>query len=699
VSVQEKPAKKTAKKPAEKTAYKKSAKPETEREKQQNSQNADAQVKLSQAIEAGRERNYAKAAQILEELLSGFDAPAEAYLYMGRALHALKNYPRALASFNDYIRLMPDSPAGYLFAGRSCISMGLAQRAVPLLRKARSLNPEDTIIQALLGTAYLKSKRSQLAADTFQEVVEAAAAKGLPQNLQARLYRAYINALFIRGINLCRTENYELGGQMLRFVLENGGDGPLLRLELGRACRELGEMPEALEHYTKAAAFNPADLRIRWYRSSVLMAMGEQQQALREIDEIRSLDSGLPDLPWNSRLVDLYTIRSFLETGEWRRAADLCRQWLKQNGPDPLIHAMFAEALRNLKNFDFALNHLERAVEIDPDNIQLWYERILIAWEAENWKALEKALRVIGRISANDDFFRRFSVLLEAKTGEDDKEVIALLQKAILELGPEPELMYALGERYLKIGLADLALNWFKKTIVVQENHERSWLGKIAALEALSLEIRSEPSSGKGLLSTAERRIRYTEQLSAELRQSYDRYVSLWPDNFSLRRERAHYLLHSSEYGEAVKELESLLAWDPSNPGLRRVLSYAYRKTGRFREAAVYLKSLLKEKPGDVEVLLEYSGCLQRCGASIYAVGVLEKARVFLEKNIEIPIALGLLYFKERNFEKAFDLLKEAAALDKGDPRPYSWMAALAAKKGDTEGARRYEREAVKRKK
>jgi tetratricopeptide (TPR) repeat protein len=679
---------------------------------------AEGREILERAIRAGKNRDYKKAARILEELLSGLEAPPEAYLFLGRALHALKDYSRALASFNDYIRLQPGAGQGYLFAGRTYLAAGLPGRAIPLLRKARELSPRNTAVMALLGMACLKARRSQLAVDILQEAVETAAADQAPQKSQTRLYYAYINALFIRGVNLCRTEDYDLGSQMLQFVLENGRDGPLLRLELGRACREMERLDEALEHYTQALRFTPGDLRVRWYRASILMSLGETEKALREIEYIRAADPGLEeklpaDLPWNSELVDLYMIRALLSGGEWRRAAEACRMWLKHRGPGAMIHGIYAEAMRNLKNYPAALNHLERALEIEPGQINFWYERLLVAWEGENWGALKKSLRNLKNLRGDPDLIRRFSILLEAKTGEDDKKVISLIQGAIRSLGPEPELMYALGERYLKIGLTNLALNWFKKTLRVQENHERSWLGTIAALESLAAEEvpggpdragkkrrRKKTPPDPGLLAAGGRLIRRrtTEQIAAELRDAYDQYTRRWPDNYAIRRERALYLIHTFEYEEAVRELEALLVWEPANPSLRRVLAYGYRKTGRYREAAVFLKSLLKERPRNVELLLEYVGCLERAGAPQYAKAVLEKALVLLEKSPDIPMALGLLYFREQKPEQAFDFLREAAARNTKDPRPYQWMAALARKNGDVEGAKKFEYEAKKRK-
>jgi tetratricopeptide (TPR) repeat protein len=394
--------------------------------------------KLKEAVQAGRRRDYKTAVLILQELLSSFDAPPDAYLFMGRSFHALKDYSRALAGFNDYVRLRPRSFQGYFFAGRSYLSLGMPHKALKLLRKALELNSADPFVLALLGIAYLKARHSRQAVEFLQQAVEAA-----PQN--RRIYRAYINALLIRGIRLCRNEDFDLGLQMLRFVLENGGDNTLLRLELGRACREMDLPKEALEHYTQALASAPGDLRIRWYRASILMSLGETAGALDEIEHIRAVDSGLPDLPWNSELVDFYMIRSFLENGQWRRAADACHAWIKRRSPNPMIHAMYAEALRSLKDYGAALNHLDRACEIAPQDVQLWYAKILTAWEGENWGALGKALKTARSLEADKNIINRFSLLLEAKTGEDDKRIISLLQNAIRGIGPEPELMLPWG--------------------------------------------------------------------------------------------------------------------------------------------------------------------------------------------------------------------------------------------------------------
>ncbi|MCL2070306.1 MAG: tetratricopeptide repeat protein [Treponema sp.] len=672
--------------------------------------------KLKPAIEAGKKGKYKQAAELLKDLISAADAPPEAWLLLGRALHALQDHYRAIAAFNDYIRQKPNSADGYLFAGRSYLAVSMPYKAVSFLRKALELSPGSSVAKALLGIAYLKSKNSQAAVQLLEAAVEAA-----PTN--RRIYRAYLNALMVRGIRLNNIEDYEMGLQMLRFVLANGqdagiADSTLLRLELGRAAREAGWLEEALEHFTAALEIVQrtaveergaiaGDRRIRWSRVSILMALGRNTEARKEIEIIRSVDRDLPELPWNNELVDLFIIRSLLESGEWRRAGGACREWLKHNrsqkggqgsGPGAaMVHALYAEALRNLGNYEDAHNHLQRALDEAPRELEFWYADILVSWERMDYTSLKKALRAAEGLGGDETIISRFKILCRAKTGEDPRAILKLLQNAIRQLGPEPELMYALGETYLKTGLLEESLNWFKKTLVLQAEHQKAQLAGITALEALLAE---EGSRGPW---------------AVELTSFYDRYLKRWPANTNIRRERAMFLVKTFDYDRAIPELEKLLAMETKNPSLRRLLAYAYRKTGRYREAAVYLNGLLRERPWDIGLLLEYGGCLERTGSAKYALSILEKAMKAFEVSgkkpdtsaeasrkwqiSDISLALGILHFRQKNTEKSFDYLREAAALAPKDPRPYQWMAEIARKNGDQNSYRHFSKEAQNRQK
>jgi tetratricopeptide (TPR) repeat protein len=368
-----------------------------------------------------------------------------------------------------------------------------------------------------------------------------------------------------------------------------------------------------------------------------------------------------------------------MENRQWRMAAESCRNWIRSRGNNAQVQAMYAESLRNLKDFEAAKNHIERGLELDPEALELWYEYIIIAWESEDWKTLKKALRNSKQLGGDEDFINKFGILYEVKNNDNNEDMVPLIQDAIRTYGPDPNLMYALGERYLKIGLIEEALSWFDKTISVHSEHERAFLGKIAGWEVLANEKKKKSVDN--------------------LKKAYSDYLGKWQDNRNIRREAALFLIHICEFDEAAKELKKLLVYEPDNPSLRRVLAYTYRKTDQYRDAAVLLKALLKENPKDKDLLLEFAGCLERAGSVRFASAVLEKALLVFKDKADIHLALGMLYYRDKKIEKSFDMFREAAAKDTKNPKAYEWMAAIAKKNGDNQGSSQYEFEAEKRKK
>jgi TolA-binding protein len=65
-----------------------------------------------QALEAGRLRDYPRAAALLQELLVRTDGFPDALLLLGRSFHALGDYARAAQVLQLYLNANPDSAPG-----------------------------------------------------------------------------------------------------------------------------------------------------------------------------------------------------------------------------------------------------------------------------------------------------------------------------------------------------------------------------------------------------------------------------------------------------------------------------------------------------------------------------------------------------------------------------------------------------------
>lgn len=632
---------------------------------------SDARIrgKLAEAIRAGARRDYPAAVELLEDVLARSDDLPEALLYLGRARHALGEYGRAIAAFIDYLEARPSSAQARLFLGRSYVAAGLPRRALVPLSQAARMRPEDASIAAMHGLACLKARRSAAAVAELERAVKLA-----PED--ARIYRGYLSALLVRGIRLARSGGDDrLAEQMLRFVVENGADGVLPRLELAKLYRDAGAPEAALAQYDRAVELAPEDPQLRWYRASALMALDRSDAAGEELESLKALGADVPSLSWNAELVDRFMIRSFLSSGEWRKAAAACSTFLKRRGDDVSMHAMYAEALRGQGEFESAENHARRAIAKAPGEAALRYGLLLVLWEKGDWKALKTELSAARRLGCDADAVLRFTALLASKLDPNDKAVVSLIQEAIRKTGPAPELMFALASRYLKLGLADLAASWYRKTLGVEPSHEEAALGLIAALEAMEADGQAETDS---------------------LVEAYRAYLSRFSDNRPIAREYTLLLVKRGRFAEATEPLETLLAAESSNRTLRRLLAYAYRRNDRYREAVVLLKALLKERPKDEGLLLELAHCLDKAGASKYAMELLEKAKAHFAATASASLALGILYAKAGKKERALECCREAAAKAPNDPRPLRRMEALYRKSGIAEYADRYADAAAK---
>ncbi len=631
---------------------------------------AESRRLLEYAFRAGGRRDYRSAVRYLEELVTRDDADPEAWLFLGRAYHALGDYGRALAAFRDYLALKPDSVFGLIFAGRAYLASGLADRAYRLLKKARRERPNDPNLLALLGTAALKCRRSAEAVACLE------AAVGL-DSANNRIYKAYINALTVRGFKLIRYGDRELGAQMLRFATENGPDFPLIHLELARYNKGRGDYAAALENYNRAIALEPDEARFRWYRAAMLMALGRDADARAELRGLREKGDSVPELSWNAELINRFLVKSLMAAHDWRGAATVCRDILHTRGGDAITHALLSECERTMGNAQIAINHARRAINAEPEAPELRYGLIMALYENEDWVSLAKELETARRGGADPALLSRFFALLAHRRGGDDKAVVKLLQDAIHRSGPTTELMTALGERYIYLDLPELAETWFTRSLRLNPEDERAALGAIAAAEGLM----------KAGDNDAERR----------LNVAYDHYLEKWPDNIAIRREHALFLVDTGVLPAAAAELEALLAWDAANASLRKVLAYVYRKIGKYRAAAVLLRALLKTEPRDIRLLLEFTRCLEKLGSSAYAAAVLTKALPVVPSAAEPALALGRIEERRGRIEAALDAYREAAARAPNDPRPSRYMAALYRRHGVAETADRHEQEALRR--
>ena len=616
---------------------------------------------FERALKAGEDRDYEGAVELLTAVLSQTDAMPEALLYLGRARYALGERGPAIDAFRLYLNSGGDQAAGFFFLGRAYLAYGRPRAAVACLRKSVDAEPRRAATWALLGAALLKLHKTKSAVDSLERAVGLAPEDG-------RIRRGYLNALFARALRLLVHGDADMACQMLSYAMANGLDGTALRLWRARSLRALGRIDEALADCEEALRLSPEDGSIRWVRAGLLLAAGRQAEALAEFEAIRVEHPELPSLPQDDRTLARLRASVAFREGRWKEAASQSIALLREEPKDAALRALAAESLRAIGEIERARNHWLRAVEADPQSPELRLGLALALWDLGDYRealgAVERA-RKLGAESAEVDYY---SALCRARLGEKSETLLPRLQALMRSRtaegeGADPRLMFALGEALYRSGRPDLASGWFEKVLSLVPEHELSLLYRISVAESLGD--------------------------AAALPRAYEAYLAHYPDNAKLRHEQVNLLVAAGDWKAAAAAIEGGMPYaDPGERG-RQLLAVCYRNEGRYREAALAYRDLLRRDPSSSVLLVGLAFCLDKDKKSDYALALLEKAPAAAKEAVEPWILQGALYLRTERTEAAVDALRRATEIGPDDARAWRNLGLLYRRQGLAEFAER----------
>ena len=605
-------------------------------------------TQFSQALAAGRKRDYHNAVTILETLAargfadSGDRASAghpEIYLYLARSYHALGQFSRSVSYSRLYLDRCPEDGSGWFFLGRTYLSADNVHRAVYALRISLEKNPDSVDARTLLGMAYLKAKKPVVARMVFEEALERD-----PDN--PRLNEGYRNALFIEAVRTYKRGDAEQARQMLTFLINNDIDGVVPRLYLAHTLRDLGYLPEALGEYENAAAFSPDDEVLPWYRVAVLLEMGMTREAHELMAALGAAVEGTSAA--SPEVVNTTIIRTHLENGQWAKAAQAARVHIRNFGSSAQVHALMGEAQRNLGNIQAAVNHFNRALELDREHPEPYYGILMVFKSERDWEGLCGVANRAERAGCDPALINYYRTLCRANTDSDPASLLPELQQAVLQIGADPELMEALARTYFRVGLYDLSVGWYDKVLQCDDDNEDAWLGYIASLEQLD---------------DAARRL-----------EAYRGYLALWGDNSGIRRDLVNFLEENEQWEDAADQLEILLGQFPSS-GIERQLALYRRKAGQYRKAAILYRSLLRETPDDRNLLSSLVYCLDRMGETESARKLMQSANKAFKPTADSLLIEGRLCVRAKDYQSALVIFRKVVDSFPKDTRGWEEVA------------------------
>ncbi len=260
----------------------------------------------------------------------------------------------------------------------------------------------------------------------------------------------------------------------------------------------------------------------------------------------------------------------------------------------------------------------------------------------------EKALRVLERAieldaESGDAYFSKGLLLLNLKRPTEAEQA---MRAGIAKVPDHPVGHYHLGRVLLETGKPDEAVASFERAIAANYSFEPAYLALASMHEA-----RHDKDRAVGVLK------KYLQQVN--------------PRNRDIRHQLVRLYVEAKDYQGARKELEELIAEDPSDLDAQLRMALIHGEQKEYPQAIGRLTEILKARPAELKVrdylgyIYEESKDLQKA-VETYAFNVQLEPSFF-----EGHLHLGVLYYRLKKFPEATEHLGRAIALNPKQPESH----------------------------
>jgi len=260
----------------------------------------------------------------------------------------------------------------------------------------------------------------------------------------------------------------------------------------------------------------------------------------------------------------------------------------------------------------------------------------------------EKALRVLDRAieqdpETGDAYFSKGLLLLNLKRQAEAEEAM----RTGLVRSPDSAVgHYHLGRVFLESGKADEAMASFERAIGVNTSFEPAYMALASMYES-----RHEKDRAVGVLK------KYLQNVN--------------PRNRDIRHQLVRLYIDAKDYQGAKKELEELIAEDPSDLDAQLRLALIHGEQKDYVLAIERLTQILKARPAELKVR-DYLGYIYEESKDIPKALEAYTFNVQLEPTFfEGHLHLGVLYYRLKKFPEATEHLGRAIALNPKQPESH----------------------------
>ena len=500
----------------------------------------------------------------------------------------LGNVQETIQLLSRCLEIDPNSAAAMYELANVYSANNNLTRASLLLEKAVSVNPDNKWYKIMLAQIYQQQHKFTQAGDIYSQLL-----KNEPENYEY---------LYMHAVLLANAGKTAEAIEAYNALEEKVGINEQISIEKQQLYTLMGDTEKAFAEIQKLIESNPSETQYYGILADLYLEYGDEQNALKYYNKILEMEpyNGFvhfslanyyitkedfekmfeevklgfisDDIEIQTKLqycIMLISNRDEIDITN-QKIEELVQILLDKHSGEFLVHTIFAETLLLSNKLAEAREQLIKAVEIDPNNYEVWERILFIDNDLQDWERLYEYSK-----------------------------------KAIGFFPDQPQ-------SYLLNAFSCIQLEKYDEAILIID-------------EGLDYIIDNKQIRGQFLMMKGEavyKLNRYDEAFKL-----FDNVIELSPENYVALNNYAYYLsLAEKDLEKAERMSARVIEKFPDNSTYLDTYAWVFFKKGEYKLARFYMQSALNNGGNDNPVLLEHYGDI------LYKLEMKDEAKQYWEK-------------------------------------------------------------------
>ncbi len=470
-----------------------------------------------------------------------------------------------------------------------------------------------------------------------------------------KLSPADYDVAYTLGLTYLREHKFAEAKQLYDHMIVQVGNRAPLRVLIGRAYRETGFLPEAIEEFKKAIAVDTAFPRVHYHLGLTYLLKDGAARLGDAAEEFKLELAGHPDEFFGNYYLGIV----YATEAKWADAIGLLAKAarIQPNNPDPYF--FLGQAYQSLEKYEQAIEALKKAIALNPDLAHNDYQVTNAHYR------LGQSLIKAGRADEGRKELQLASDLKSKAFKRNEAKLEVFINTANLaEQNKFPELSSAQG--------------------VIAERG----LPNEQAMQAMV----SEAAFYTKVIARAHNNIGLLRVERQDFRGAAEQFklAAKWnPRQEGLNYNWGLAYYKSELYKEALAPFENELKAHPDNSSAKQLLGLSYFMSENYAGASALLSEVVATKPKEAALYYPLALSLIKQGKMDSANRVIQQMLLSGGNSPQVHILLGQAYYAKNDSVKALEELQAALVLDTKTRLAHFYSGVIYLKMGKLEEANR----------